>query len=106
MAEGGGCRDERRGSSASEVGTNDGTTTKKEKKKETRPDLEPVVEAIPGAWCLTSTETIRLIRDGEKGGGGYGGEGRGRLYTCRYTVTTRMTPALRWAAMRAILVFH
>ena len=28
-------------------------------------------------WCLTSTETIRLIRDGEKGGGGMevGGEG-------------------------------
>ena len=24
----------------------------------------------------------------------------------RYTVTTRMTPALRWAAMRAILLFH
>ena len=24
----------------------------------------------------------------------------------RYTVTTRMTPALRWAAMRAILMFH
>ena len=23
-----------------------------------------------------------------------------------YTVTTRMTPALRWAAMRAILMFH
>ena len=30
MAEGGGCRDERRGSSASEVGTDDGTA-KKEK---------------------------------------------------------------------------
>ena len=28
------------------------------------------------------------------------------LYTYRYTVTTRMTPALRWAAMRAILMFH
>ena len=28
--------------------------------------------------------------------------GRGRLYTYRYTVTTRMTPALRWAVMRAI----
>ena len=28
--------------------------------------------------------------------------GRGRLYTYRYTVTTRMTPALRWAAMRDI----
>ena len=27
-------------------------------------------------------------------------------YTCRYTVTTRLTPALRWAAMRAILMFH
>ena len=24
--------------------------------------------------------------------------GRGRLYTYRYTVTTRMIPALRWAA--------
>ena len=53
-----------------------------------------------------STETIRLItniRDGEKGGGGggggggavYRGGGRGRLCTCLYTVTTRMTLALR-----------
>ena len=32
--------------------------------------------------------------------------GRGRLYTSRYTVTTRMTSALRWAATRAILMFH
>ena len=30
----------------------------------------------------------------------------GRLYTYHYTVTTRLTPALRWAAMRAILMFH
>ena len=29
-------------------------------------------------WCLTSTETIRVIRDGREGG----------LYTYRYTVTT------------------
>ena len=57
-------------------------------------------------WCLTSTETIRLIRDGEKGGRGYGGGRRGRLYTYGYTVTTRMIPALRWAAMRAILMFQ
>ena len=35
-----------------------------------------------------------------------GREGGGRLYTYRYTVTTRMTPALRWAAMRAILMFQ
>ena len=60
---------------------------------------------------LTSTETTRLIRDRErKGGGGggrgYGGGGRERLYTCRYTVTIRMTPALRWVVMKAILVFH
>ena len=59
----------------------------------------------------TSTETRRLIRDGEKGmgvggGGGGGGYGGGGLYTFRYTVTTRMTPALRWAAMTAILMFH
>ena len=48
-------------------------------------------------------------RDGETvkgGGGGYGGGGRGRLYIYRYTVTTRMTSALRWAAMRAILMFQ
>ena len=29
----------------------------------------------------------------------------GDYYNYRYTVTTRMTPALRWAAMRAILMF-
>ena len=29
------------------------------------------------------TETVRLIRDGEKGGRGYRGGGRGRLYTYR-----------------------
>ena len=27
-------------------------------------------------------------------------------YTYRYIVTTRMIPALRWAAMRAILMFQ
>ena len=31
---------------------------------------------------------------------------RGKLYTYRYTVATGMIPALRWAAMRAILMFH
>ena len=36
----------------------------------------------------------------------WGRGGRGGLYTCRYTVTTGMTPALRWAAMRAILIFR
>ena len=59
-------------------------------------------------------ETVRLIRDGEKGGGGgrggggkgFGGGGEGDYYTYRYTVTTRMTPALGWAAMRAVLMFH
>ena len=33
-------------------------------------------------------------------------EGGKRLYTYRYTVTTRMTHALRRAAMRAIVIFH
>ena len=49
-----------------------------------------------------------FIRDKEKGVGerGYGGGGRGRVYTCRYPVTIRMTSALRWAAMRVILMFH
>ena len=50
----------------------------------------------------------RLIRDGEKGGWGEGGMEvrRGKLYTYRYTVTTRRTPALRWAVVRAILISH
>ena len=48
---------------------------------------------------------MRLIRDGEKGGYGGGGE-REIIYTYPYTVTTRMTSALRWAVMRTILMFH
>ena len=48
---------------------------------------------------------------GERGGGGGGGGmklggGGGELYTYRYIVTASMTSALRWAAMRAILMFH
>ena len=34
-----------------------------------------------------------------------GGEGD-YIYTYRYTVTTRMIPALRWAAMTAVLIFQ
>ena len=47
----------------------------------------------------------KFFWDGEKGVRWYGGGGRGRLYTYRYAVTTRMISALRWAAMRAILMF-
>ena len=32
--------------------------------------------------------------------------GKREIIYYRYTVTTRMTPPLRWAAMRAILMFH
>ena len=39
-------------------------------------------------------------------GRGWGVGGGERLYAYRYTNTTRMTYALRWAAMRAILMFH
>ena len=53
--------------------------------------LSYAVKNSKRTWCLMSTETIRLIRDGETGGKGYGGGGRGRLYTYHYTVTTRMT---------------
>ena len=55
---------------------------------------------------------LRLIRDGEKGAEGEGGMEVGGevdyiyIYTYRYTVTSRMTLALRWAAMRAKLMFH
>ena len=39
---------------------------------------------------------IKLIRDGEKRVGWL--VGRERFYTYRYTVTTRMTAALRWGS--------
>ena len=42
--------------------------------------------------------------DGEMGMVEVGEEGD--IYTYRYTITTRMTSALRWAAMRAILMFQ
>ena len=42
---------------------------------------------------------------GDGGGGSNGGGGRGRLYIA-ITVATRMIPALRWAAMRTILMFQ
>ena len=32
--------------------------------------------------------------------------GKDRLYTYRYTVTTRMIPALRRAAVRAVLMYQ
>ena len=37
---------------------------------------------------------------------GYGGGGKGDYYIPIATLTTRMTSALRWAAVRAILMFH
>ena len=38
-----------------------------------------LVSKYKSTWCLKSTETIRLIRDGDKwGGGGEGSAGRGR----------------------------
>ena len=43
--------------------------------------------------ALLSTETARLIRDGEKAGGVKEVGEEGDYYTYRYTVTTRMTPA-------------
>ena len=45
--------------------------------------------------CKTNFEGLGWEWGGEEGD-----------YTYRYTVTTRMTPALRWAAIGAILMFH
>ena len=52
-------------------------------------------------WYFTSAETIRLTRDRQIEVGG-----RERLCTYHYTFTSGMTPTLRRAAMRAILMFH
>ena len=43
----------------------------------------------------------------EEGGKGvWRWEERETIYLSLYTVTTRMIPALKWAAMRAILMFQ
>ena len=52
-----------------------------------------------------STKAIRLIRDGETIRLIRGGD-HIPIVTYTYTVTTEMIPALRWAAMRAILTFQ
>ena len=86
------------------------------------------------ARCFTSTDTITTVTDEEsmtaastftqllasvqslvsmvpnihrhhKACLGRGEWGRG-LYTYHYTFTIRMTPALRWVAMRSVLMFH
>ena len=54
-----------------------------------------------------STETIRLIKDRRYGVGGGGGVGGEIIYLslhCHHHNDS--TPALRWAAMRAILMFR
>ena len=49
---------------------------------------------------------MRLIRDGEKGRKGVWRLGKREIIYLSYTVTTRMIPVLRWAAMRAFLMFQ
>ena len=49
---------------------------------------------------------MRFIREGGRGWGVDVGEEGGYIHNYYYTVTTRMTPALRRAAMRAILMFY
>ena len=42
-------------------------------------NLSAPVPLSKSTWCVTSAETMRLIRNGEKGGRGYGGGGRGEI---------------------------
>ena len=67
--------------------------------EETERRAEAVSNRGPSAYQPTALPLGQI-------GSQYGGGGRGRLYTYRYTVTTRMISALRRAAMRAILMFQ
>ena len=53
MAEGGGCRDERRGSSASEVGTDDGTAKTKQQKS-------PSLSSLQSAHAVDETVVLSV----------------------------------------------
>ena len=60
-------------------------------------------------WCLTSTKTIWFIGAGEKKGRREGSMevGEEKDYIPIATLSPpEMNTALRWAAMRAILMFH
>ena len=70
------------------------------------PLLSPEILQSGAVKGLTSIETTRLIRDGKRVGKGVRRWGKRDLYTYRYTVTTIMILAFRWAPMRAILIFH
>ena len=60
------------------------------------------VPVLSKLWCLTSTETIRLIRDGENVGEGGMEVGEVGEYISIATLSPPEWLALRWAAMRAI----
>ena len=62
------------------------------------------VEVVGVNMVLNVHRNHKAYQGRGEGGREYGVGGRGRLYTYRYTATTRMIPALRWAAMRAILM--
>ena len=49
---------------------------------------------------------LGLLGTGRMGEGGVEVGEEGDYFTYRYNVTTRMTSALRWAVVRAILTFH
>ena len=59
-------------------------------------------------WGGGGGEIIYLsLREGKgNGGGGGGGEEGDSIPIVTLAATTRMTSAFRWAAMRAILMFH
>ena len=65
-----------------------------------------MVGRVRGLWWLLAVQTASYLSVEGEGVMEVGRGGEGYYYTYRYTVTTRMTPALRWAAMRAILKFH
>ena len=74
---------------------------------------EALIQPNPSQLCVSVHLSVCLVcvRLTVTGGAGGGGHDQAwlwicRLYTYHYTVTTRIIPALRWAAMRAILMFQ
>ena len=79
-----------------------------------RKAVRPAFKYYVSTCIQIASKSVNIVLNVHRNHKAYSGRGEGvergmevgEEGDYRYTVTTRMTPALRWAATRAILMFH